>query len=183
MAKILIPLAQGFEEIEAVTNIDVLRRAGVEVLTAGIGSKQITGDHKIKIEADMEISDVEAADLDGIVVPGGMPGAANLRNSSQLLEIIREIDEKDGLCAAICAGPIVFEAAGIIAGKNVTSFPGFGDQLDSANHKKDRVVIDSNIITGKGPGAALEFALSLVEYLFDQDERKELEKSMIVKKD
>lgn len=181
MSRILIPLAEGFEEIEAVTNIDVLRRAGVDILTAGIGSKQIKGDHGIKIEADMEISDADPVDFDGIVLPGGMPGAANLRNSSQLLKIIREIDAKEGLCAAICAAPIVFEAAGILEGKDATSFPGFGDQMDSANNKKDRVVIDGHIVTGKGPGVALEFAMTLVEYLFGKESRKELEKTMIVK--
>lgn len=182
MSKILIPLAAGFEEIEAVSNIDILRRAGVDVLVAGIGSKQIKGDHGIKIETDIEISDVDSSDLEGIVLPGGMPGADNLRNSSELLTIIRAINDKGGLCAAICAGPIVFEAAGILEGKKATSYPGFGEQMGSANYKEDRIVIDDNIITGRGPGVAIEFAMTLVEYLFDEKEREELEKAMIVKR-
>lgn len=182
MGRILIPLASGFEEIEAVTNIDVLRRAGLDVITAGIGSKTIKGDHGIKIEADTEISEVSSDDISAVVLPGGMPGAANLRDSSELLKLIRAVNEKDGLCAAVCAAPIVLEAAGILEGKNATSYPGFGDQMDSANYREERVVIDGNIITGRGPGVAMEFALNIVEYLLNGKERAELEKAMLVKK-
>jgi len=181
MGKILIPLADGFEEIEAVTNIDVLRRAGLDVITAGIGSKKINGDHGIKIETDTEISEVSADDLSAVVLPGGMPGAANLRDSAELLKLIRAVNEKGNLCAAVCAAPIVLEAAGILTGKNATSYPGFGDQMDSANYREERVVIDGNIITGRGPGVAMEFALTIVEYLLDGKERVELEKAMLVK--
>lgn len=181
MTKILIPLAAGFEEIEAVTNIDILRRAGLEVVTAGLGSSQIEGDHGIKIETDTELEKVNEKDFDGVVLPGGMPGADNLRNSSKLLEFIRKINEKGGLCAAICAAPIVFEAAGILEDKDATSYPGFGEQMGSCNYIEERVVIADNIITGRGPGAAVEFAMTLVEYLLDKKERQELEKAMIVK--
>lgn len=180
MGKILIPLAHGFEEIEAVTNIDVLRRAGIDVITAGIGSTKIEGDHGIKIDTDTEISRVIAADLDGVVLPGGMPGAENLKNSEGLLKIIRDINNKGGLCAAICAAPIVFEAAGILDGKNATSYPGFDKDMTSCNYIEERVVIDGNIITGRGPGVAMEFALTVVEYLKDKETKKKLEEAMIV---
>jgi 4-methyl-5(b-hydroxyethyl)-thiazole monophosphate biosynthesis len=182
MAKILIPLAKGFEEIEAITNIDVLRRAGLDVIIAGIGSLNIEGDHRIKIETDTEISKVDADDLDGVVLPGGMPGAANLRESNELRQIIQKLNEENKLCAAICAAPIVLEAAGVLDGKNATSYPGFDKDMSSCNYKEENVVIDGNIITGRGPGVAMEFALALVEYLLDDKTRIELQKSMLIKK-
>jgi 4-methyl-5(b-hydroxyethyl)-thiazole monophosphate biosynthesis len=182
MGKILIPLAPGFEEIEAVTNIDVLRRAGLNVITAGVVGKQIKGDHGIKIEADTTIEEIDSDDLSAVVLPGGMPGAANLRDSGRLLKIIRDINDKGGLCAAVCAAPIVLDAAGILEGKNATSYPGFDDEMPSCNYREERVVIDGNIITGRGPGVAMEFALTIVEYLLDAEARKQLEAAMLVKK-
>jgi len=181
MGKILIPLAEGFEEIEAVTNIDVLRRAGLDVITAGIGSKNIEGDHGIKIEADTEINEIDAADLDAVVLPGGMPGAANLRDSNELRNIIKQLNEENKLCAAVCAAPIVLEAAGILEGKKATSYPGFDKDMPSCNYQEERVVIDGNLITGRGPGVAMEFAMTIVEYLIDEETKIELQKSMIVK--
>jgi len=182
MSKILIPLAQGFEEIEALTNIDVLRRAGLDVVTAGIGSREIEGDHGVKVQTDTEISELSSDDLSAVVLPGGMPGAANLRDSGRLLKIIREINEKGGLCAAVCAAPIVLDAAGILEGKNATSYPGFDEEMPSCNYKEERVVIDGNIITGRGPGVAMEFALTVVEYLLDAKERAQLEDAMLVQR-
>jgi len=182
MGKILIPLAQGFEEIEALTNIDVLRRAGLDVVTAGIGSREIEGDHGVKVQTDTEISELSSDDLSAVVLPGGMPGAANLRDSGRLLKIIREINEKGGLCAAVCAAPIVLDAAGILEGKNATSYPGFDEEMPSCNYKEDRVVTDGNIITGRGPGVAMEFALTVVEYLLDAKERAQLEDAMLVQR-
>ncbi len=180
MGKILIPLAPGFEEIEAVTNIDVLRRAGLDVLTAGLGSKEIMGDHGIKIEADTEISEVSSDHLSAVVLPGGMPGAANLRDNAHLLKIIKEVYAADKLCAAICAAPMVLEAAGILEGKNATSYPGFDKEMPSCNYQEERVVIDENIITGRGPGVAMEFAMAVVEHLLDAKERAQLEEAMLV---
>jgi 4-methyl-5(b-hydroxyethyl)-thiazole monophosphate biosynthesis len=111
-----------------------------------------------------------------------MPGAANLRNSSKLLQLIREVNEKDGLCAAVCAAPIVLEAAGVLEGKNATSYPGFSDEMVSANYQEERVVVDGNIITARGPGVAEEFALTIVEYLLSGKDRKELAASMLARK-
>lgn len=180
MTNILIPLAQGFEEIEAVTNIDVLRRAGLKVITVGIGGSQIEGDHGIKIETDTVISEVEADDFDAVVLPGGMPGAANLRDSNELRTIIKKLNQQKKLCAAVCAAPIVLYAAGILDGKDATSYPGFGKDMSQCNYLEDRVVIDENIITARGPGVAMEFALTIVEYLLDKESKNELEKSMLV---
>lgn len=181
MSKVLVPLAAGFEEIEAVTIIDILRRAGLDVITAGLEGSKIKGDHEIKIEADTKLSAVDADDLLAVVLPGGMPGAANLRNNDCLLKIIKEVYEADKLCAAVCAGPIVLEAAGILESKDATSYPGFDKDMLSCNYREERVVQDGNIITGRGPGAAVEFVMTIVEYLLDAEERKELEKSMLVK--
>jgi len=181
MGKILIPLAEGFEEIEAITNIDVLRRAGLNVVTAGVGDIEIEGDHGVKIEADTEISKVEKSEITDVVLPGGMPGAANLRDSEELREIIQDVYQRKGLCAAICAAPIVLEAAGILEGKNATSYPGFDDQMESANYKESRVVKDGNIITGRGPGVAMEFALEVVEYFAGSEKSDELKEAMLFK--
>lgn len=183
MSKILVPLAAGFEEIEAVTIIDVLRRAGLDVITAGIGSSEIVGDHKIKVETDTEITAVDADDLEAVVLPGGMPGAANLSDNNELRNIIKKLNEDNKLCAAICADPIALAAAGILDGRKVTSYPGFDKDLTSSDYQEDRVVIDDNIITGRGPGAAMEFAMALVEYLVDEETKIELKKSMLVNND
>ncbi|ADQ14218.1 DJ-1 family glyoxalase III [Halanaerobium hydrogeniformans] len=179
MGKILIPLAEGFEEIEAVTNIDVLRRAGLEVVTAGIGGREIMGDHAIKVEADEKIENIDSADISAVVLPGGMPGAANLRDSEELLEIIRDVNNRGDLCAAICAAPIVLEAAGILEGKKATSYPGFDEEMQSADYQEKKLVIDGNIITSRGPGLALEFALNIVEYLVDSDKSEQLKNAML----
>jgi len=181
MEKILIPLADGFEEIEAVTNIDVLRRAGLNVVTAGVGSREIEGDHGIKIEADKKLSEIDKNSITDVVLPGGMPGAANLRDSEELLEIIRDVEGRKGLTAAICAAPIVLEAAGVLKGKNATSYPGFDDEMQSANYSEKRVEVDGSIITGRGPGVALEFALRLVEYFSGSEKSDELKKAMLFK--
>lgn len=182
MGEILIPLAPGFEEIEAITNIDVLRRAGLEVITAGIGSKEIEGKHNIKIQADTEISKVDANHLEAVILPGGMPGAANLRDSEKLLKIIKEVYSQGKLCAAICAAPMVLDAAGILEGKKATSYPGFDKEMPSCNYQQERVVIDGNIITARGPGVAMEFALTVVEYLLNAESRTQLVEGMLIQK-
>lgn len=181
MDTILIPIAAGFEETEAVANIDIFRRAGLKVVTAGVGDKVITGDHGIRLETDTKLSEVDAADFSAVVLPGGVPGANNLRDSSKLLSVIRTIAENGGLCAAICAAPIVLEAVGVLEGKQATSYPGFGEQMPSANYQEDRVVVDGNLITGRGPGVSFEFALTVVEYLLDKEQRHDLEAAMLIK--
>ena len=182
MSKVLIPLASGFEEIEAVTNIDVLRRASIEVVTISLNSLDVKGDHGIPIIADQRIDQIEIDDFDAIVLPGGMPGAGNLRDNQKILDFVRKINEEGGLVAAVCAAPIVLEAAGILEGKNATSYPGFGEEMPSCNYKEERVVKDGNIITARGPGVALEFALEIVKYLKSESDAEELREAMIVRK-
>src|SRR6056297_28714 len=180
MSKVLIPLAPGFEEIEAVTNIDVLRRASIEVVTTGLDSLRVQGGHGIIITADKLIDDVNISEFNGIVLPGGIPGANNLLESSKVLEYLRKLNEKDGLLAAICAAPIVLEAADLLEGKDATSYPGFAKEMQSCNYLEEMVVRDDNIITGRGPGVALEFALTIVEYLESKKYADDLRKSMLI---
>lgn len=180
MSKVLIPLAEGFEEIEAVTNIDVLRRAGIEVVTVSLNSLKVRGDHGILITADKKIAQVNVDEFDGILLPGGMPGADNLRNNAKVLDYVKKINDKGGLVAAICAAPIVLEAADLLDGKRATSYPGFDKEMQSCKYLEDRVVRDGNIITGRGPGVAMEFALTIVEYLKDKKAAEELKRSMLV---
>lgn len=168
MKKIIIPLAQGLEEIEAITGIDVLRRAGVEVTTVSLDDLKVKGAHSIVIVADKSIDEINVDEFDGILLPGGMPGSANLRNDERIINMIKSLDKKGKLVSAICAAPIVLERAGVLKGRNATSYPGFGEEMPSCNYVDDRVVVDNNIITGKGPGAALKFAFEVVNYLMGE---------------
>src|SRR5512145_1446593 len=168
MAKALVFLAEGFEEIEAVTVVDVLRRADVQVDTAALSHKRVQGAHGIAIEAEVLLDDVVAIGkgeqpYDALILPGGMPGARHLRDDARVKTLIAQQHQSGRIVAAICAAPIALEAAGILRGKAATSYPGYA--LESADYREDRVVIDGNIVTSRGPGTALEFALTLVEQL------------------
>jgi len=180
--KILIPLAEGFEEIEAVTCIDVLRRGGVEVVTASLNNLDVKGAHNIIIKADTSISTIKRGEFDGILLPGGMPGATNLRDDERVIELIQEFAKEEKLIAAICAAPIALERAGVITNKKATSYPGFDKDLISCKYQNDRVVVDKNIITGRGPGVALEFALEVIKYLIGETKVKDLEMGLLVER-
>jgi 4-methyl-5(b-hydroxyethyl)-thiazole monophosphate biosynthesis len=178
--RVLVPLAEGFEEIEAVTIIDVLRRADIEVVTAGVEGKTARGSHDIVVSAESEISDIDGSDFDAVVLPGGMPGSANLRENSRVISIIRDIDGRNGTVAALCAAPIVLAEAGLLNEREVTCFPGFEKDLHGAHYTGEPVVVDGNIITGKGPGCAIPFALKLVEVLSGKETADRLKKTMQV---
>jgi len=179
--KVLIPLADGLEEIEAITNIDVLRRSGLDVVTAGLNSTEITGSHNIMIRADQIITEINADELSGIVLPGGMPGSTNLRDNPDVIKLIKELNAAGKLVAAICAAPIALEKAGVIKGRRATSYPGFSQQMSSCKYREERVVVDGNIITSRGPGTAFEFALTIVQYLSGEDKAEELKKALLLK--
>lgn len=178
--KVLIPLATGFEEIEAVTIIDVLRRAGVEVITAGLGHGLVHGSHKIALAPDCRIDDVASGNFDMIALPGGMPGATHLRDHPRLQQILREAKDAGRWTAAICAAPMALGPSEITEGHAVTSYPGFADQFPHARYLEDRVVVDRTVITSRGPGTALEFALTLVEKLCGAEKARELAGQMLV---
>ncbi len=167
MSKALVLLATGFEEIETVTIVDVLRRAGVEVIVAGLVPNVVEGAHGMKFVPDKSIVDVKVEDFDAVIVPGGNPGYKNLRKDSRVLKMIKEAFNSGKLTAAICAAPSVLSDTGILKGKNCTIYPGMADELKSGGGKpkQDIVVVDGNIITSRGPATALPFAITLAEKL------------------
>lgn len=167
MKKIIVPLANGFEEIEAISIIDVLRRADIDVTTAYVTDKSIVeGAHGVSVIADKSIDELGSLkEYDGIVVPGGMDGVNNLIESKSVLEIIAQFAKSGKLAAAICAGPMVLEAANILEGVSATCYPGLENELKSADNSEEIVVVDRNIITSRGPATAMYFALAVVEYL------------------
>lgn len=162
MATALVLLADGFEEIEAVTIIDVLRRGDVAVTTASLAGKHVRGSHDISIEADTLLERVSVDDFDALVLPGG-PAAKTLREDERAQAAIRRAAARDKLVAAVCAAPTALEAAGVLKGKRATVYP--GNEVPSATFVEQGVVEDGRVITGRGPGLTMAFALKLVERL------------------
>jgi protein deglycase len=177
MSRVLVPLAEGFEEIEAVTIIDLLRRAGIEVVTAGLEPGAVTGSHGITLQPDAELEEALSRPYDMIALPGGMPGAARLADDQRLLALLRRLAESDRYTAAICAAPGVLAKAGLLAGKRATSFPGFltPDNAPDTEILEDAVVEDGKLITSRGPGTAMDFALALIERLEGAPVRQQVE--------
>ncbi|MBO0544464.1 DJ-1/PfpI family protein [Clostridium botulinum] len=166
MTKILVFIAEGFEEIEALTIVDVLRRANIQCDMCSIASnKEIKGAHNILVNVDKTLEEIKSNEYNGLVIPGGMPGATNLRDNNKLIDLVKEFNKDKKLIAAICAGPIVLSKANIIKGKEVTSYPGFEEDLKEGLYKEDLVVQDGNIITSRGPSAAMYFAFKILENL------------------
>ncbi len=164
--KILVPLANGFEEIEAVNVIDILRRAEVDVVTAGLKEGLVEGSHKIKVLPDTTLDKIDYRDFDGLVLPGGAPGFVNLGNDERILKMAQEMDRQGKVVAAICAAPSVLIKAGVLQGRKATVSPSGKDQVQAcATFSEERVVVDGNLVTSRSPGTALEFALKLVEVL------------------
>ena len=181
MKRILIPLAPGFEEIEALAVVDILRRAGVEVLLAGTVDGPIEGRNRIKVLADTSLDSVKEQDFDMIVLPGGAMGTENLKNDTRVKEIVERLYKKGKFITAICAAPTVLSAIGITAGRTVTSHPTVRTKLDKEKISEERVVVDGNIITSQGPGTAIEFAFKLVEVLFGKDKVADVNKGVLAK--
>ena len=164
MKKIAVLFHDGFEELEALSVVDVMRRANVECTMVGMDKLEALSAHQIKILMD-RIYDETIETYDAVVIPGGMPGAPNLRDDPRVIELVKKFNVDNKIIGAICAGPIVLEKAGVIKEKTVTCYPGFETQLNSANYQEALVLKDGNIVTGKGPGAALAFAYTLLEAL------------------
>jgi 4-methyl-5(b-hydroxyethyl)-thiazole monophosphate biosynthesis len=166
-SRVLVPLAEGFEEIEAVTVVDLLRRAGIEVRTASLAGTRVTGSHGIAIESDISIDVAVAADYDMIVLPGGMPGAENLKRDARIIALLQCFASDGRYTAAICAAPGVLAHAGLLAGRRATSFPGFlaPDSAPGISLSDASVVVDGKVVTSRGPGTATEFSLALIELL------------------
>jgi 4-methyl-5(b-hydroxyethyl)-thiazole monophosphate biosynthesis len=179
---VLVVLADGFEEIEAITPIDLLRRAGIEVIVAGVGKREITGSHDITIETDVLLEQYQGLP-DAVVLPGGMPGAANLRKSEALSDILQKMKKNGKWIGAICAAPaVVLAPQGILDGKKATCFPGYEDQFGGKIiFSEERVVRDGGVITSRGPGSAAEFSLELVAQLAGAEQAKKISQSALIK--
>jgi protein deglycase len=179
MQRVLVPLAEGFEEIEAVTIIDVLRRADIEVVVAGLKPGAVTGSHGIRIDTDIALDDARSTDYALIALPGG-PGADHLDKNPHVRRLVTEMAKAGKTVSAICAAPKVLASAGLLDGKRATSYPGFLNPRQ-VNYLEEAVVTDGNLITSRGPATALQFALTLVETLVGPAKRAELEQRMLVR--
>lgn len=181
--KIFIILAEGFEEIEAVTVIDILRRAGVDAGFVALNNDiHVKGTHGIEIKADNTFTNTNFDEGDMIVLPGGLIGMQNLDASAELENIILEYNKLGKWLAAICASPTVFAHKGILKNKKATIYSGMGEGLEGVKWIPDSVVVDGNIITSKGPGTAVEFALKILEISTDVETRKEVGKGLLIEK-
>jgi len=174
--EIVIPLVEGFEEIEAVAVIDVLRRAGIKVTTVGAPSTIVLGAHGLQIVTDKKMDSIDFKEFDGIVLPGG-PGHQNLLKSQRLLDALADFNYKGKLVAAICASPLVLAKAGVLKDKKATIYPGMEREIPRP--RPDKVVVDGNIITGQAPGSAIEFAIRIVEKLIGRDKANKLRKDLV----
>lgn len=174
--KAAVLFADGFEEIEAVAPVDILRRAGVETAMAGVGGTEVSGSHGIRLRADIPIEELRAESLDLLVLPGGMPGSKHLGVSAAARRAAETVLRKGGIVAAICAAPVyTLSAWGLLSGRRATCYPGMEDQFaKDVVFSPDPVVRDGNVVTSRGAGTALDFSLALVAALFDDSTAREL---------
>lgn len=180
MSKLGIFMADGCEEIEGLTVVDLVRRAGIEIEMISVsGEKSVTGSHKIAFQTDVSKADADFASYDGIVLPGGMPGTTHLMEDDTVNRVIKEFATSGKLVAAICAAPSVLGNAGLLEGKKATCYPGVESKLTGADFVTDPVAKDGNIITSRGLGTAIEFAAEIVAYLLDENVAKSLKESIV----
>lgn len=181
MPSVLVPLAQGCEELEAVTITNLLTRAGIKVVTAGLDDKPVRAARGITIIADVQISEVAEQTFDMIALPGGQPGSDNLRDNATLQSMLKRHAADNKYLAAICAAPSVLAYLGLLENKRATSYPGVLDAatLTSTQLKNTAIEVDGKIITSRGPGTAMDFALQLIELLIDKDARQQVEKGLV----
>lgn len=184
MKKVILFLAEGFEEVEALTVVDYLRRKDINVQTVSITKdEKVKGAHNITVLADRNIDEIKDIDsYDAVIIPGGLPGATNLRDDEKVIDVVKKVSENGKLAAAICAGPIVLERADIIRGKKVTSYPGFEEELMSGVYIEQNVVRDGNVITARGPALAVDFAIEIMKYLLGEEKAEELKADILYKK-
>lgn len=177
MARVLIPLAQGCEELEAVTIIDLLRRAGIDVVTAGLDDQPVKASRGVMLLPDTTLDEALAQDYDLVALPGGLPGADYLNEDPRIQTLLKTMASENKITAAICAAPKVLASAGLLEGKRATSFPGVLEKLNLSNTtlESSPVIQDGNVITSRGPGTAMDFALTLIENLSGKATRQEVE--------
>jgi len=181
MARVLIPLAQGSEELEAVTVIDLLRRAGIEVVSAGLSEGLVKCSRGTVLMPDTALDDVLGEQFDMIVLPGGQPGANHLNEDPRIHQLLRNMAEQGRYTAAICAAPKVLADAGLLDGRTATSYPGAlqADNLEQTTLSEQAVVRDGSVITSRGPGTAMDFALELIEVLLGAEKRRQVEDPLV----
>jgi len=181
MSRVLVPLAQGCEELEAITITDLLVRAGVEVTTAGLDDQPVTASRGATIIPDTSIDTVLDQTFDLIVLPGGLPGADHLRDNENILALLKNHADRGKYIGAICAAPKAVAAAGLLDGKKATAYPGVLEALDNEqiDVKQTAIEIDGKIVTSRGPGTAMDFALTLIELLEGQEKRDEVNRQLV----
>ncbi len=181
MARVLVPLAEGCEELEAVTIIDLLRRAGIEVVTAGLKEGPVKCSRGVVLLPDTTLDEVVSENFDMVVLPGGLPGADHLENDSRIRELLQRMAREGRYTAAICAAPKVLAVAGLLESREATSYPGVLEamELPSTRLLQKPVVADGGVITSRGPGTAMDFALALVEKLLGEEARRSVEEPLM----
>jgi len=181
MTRVLVPFAEGSEELEAVTIIDLLRRAKIEVVVAGLNTGPVRGSRGTMLVPDATLESVQQQPFDMIVLPGGQPGATNLEHDPRVITLLQNLAKAGKFTAAICAAPKVLAVAGLLDGKRATSFPGALDpQQFPGIHLETRAVVrDGNVLTSRGPGTAMDFALALIEVLTGPETREQVERGLV----
>lgn len=176
---VLVPLAEGFEELEAITIIDLLRRAGIKVVVAGLSDGPIRASRDTVHMADMSLDDALQQEYEMVVLPGGLPGADNLNADPRIHKLVQQMASEDKYTAAICAAPKILADAGVLNGKEATSYPGFLQGTDANVIEDADVVTDGSVITSRGPGTAMDFALELIETLLGREARQDVEEPLV----
>jgi len=179
MPSVLVPLAQGCEEIEAITVIDILRRAGITVVSAGLDAQPVRASRGTVLIPDTTLETALEQSYDMVVLPGGQPGSDNLKADARILALLSKMARQDKYIAAICAAPSILATAGLLDGKHATSFPGALDAYPKVRQQTGAVVEDGKLITSRGPGTAMEFALTLAERLAGKVKRQEVEAGLV----
>ena len=180
MKKVIVVISDGFEEIETITIIDVLRRANIEVTLVAIKTITTSGAHNIKVEADTLIGKINHNDFDMVVLPGGLPNAFNLAQSSEVIKLLKDMQKSEKIIAAICAAPYALHKAGVL-NKNYTCYPSFEKKIRLQGYSsKHDVVIDDKVITSRGPGTAISFSLELVKHLSNQDKYLQIKTELLI---
>jgi 4-methyl-5(b-hydroxyethyl)-thiazole monophosphate biosynthesis len=182
MKKVCILLADGFEEVEALTPIDYLRRAGLEVVVTGIEERDVTGSHDIRVDADCTLDELDE-EFDALVLPGGKRGAANLAADKEVVALVRKCFSSGRVVAAICAAPavVLHKAADILKGRRFTGYPGTEADVTGARFSDDRVVVDGNLITARSAGCAGEFAIAIIAALLGPEKAEEIAAQVLLK--
>ena len=178
--KVYIFLADGFEDIEGLTVVDLMRRADIDIKTVSIrDSNEITTSHGIRMQTDLVFTETDFADADMLVLPGGMPGTLNLKNHDGVRYVVKQYAKEGRYVGAICAAPTILKSLGVLEGRRATCYPGVEDEMEDVVLTETAVVVDENIITSQGVGTAIDFGLKLIEILDSEEKAKEIADSIV----